>query len=87
MNKPTVYLGHHRYPASTLLKKHPVDLLAVESGYLETPQTKYSRTTWSNLVEGTPQECPPRVVSETWPASAQMWRQGPICKSHTTMWK
>jgi hypothetical protein len=41
-NKPTVYLGHHRYLA-TLLKKHPVDLLAVESGYLKTPPTKYSR--------------------------------------------
>jgi hypothetical protein len=85
-SQPAVYFGHHRYP-STLLKKHPVDLLAVESGYLKTPPTKYSRTAWSTLVEGTPQECQPRVVIETWPASAQMWRQGPICKSHTTVWK
>ena len=85
-NKPTIYLGHHRYPA-ILLKKHPVDLLAVENGYLKTPPIKYSRTAWTNLVEGTPQECRPRVVVETWPASAQMWRQGPICKAHTTVWK
>ena len=85
-NKPTVYLGHHRYPV-TLLKKHPVDLLAVENGYLKTPPIKYSQMAWTNLVQETPQECRPHIVIKTWPARAQMWRQVPLCKSHTTVWK
>jgi hypothetical protein len=40
--RPTVYLGHHRYPAA-LLQNHPIDLLAVENGYVKTPPMEYNR--------------------------------------------
>jgi hypothetical protein len=81
-----VFLGHHRYPKD-LLRKHSVDLITVEQGHLKTPPVKYRRTPWEDLVENSPKACRPRVVIETWPASAQMWRQGPVCKAHTTVWK
>lgn len=77
--------GHHRYPRD-LLRRHPVDLLTIEQGHLTTPPPKYQRTSWEDLVEFSPKECRPRVLIETWPGTAQMWRQGPVCKGHTSVW-
>jgi hypothetical protein len=53
---------------------------------LKTPLPKYKRTPWEDLIEASPEGCRPRVIVETWPGSAQMWRQGPLCKGHTTVW-
>jgi hypothetical protein len=85
-SKTVVVLGHHRSPTD-LLRKNPVDLLTVEQGHLKSPPVKYSRTAWEDLIKRSPKDCRPRAVIETWPASAQMWRQGPVCKAHTTVWK
>jgi hypothetical protein len=84
--KTEIVLGHHRYPKD-LLRKNPVDLLTVEQGHLKSPPVKYRRTPWEDLIGNSPKESRPKVVIETWSASAQMWRQGPVCKAHTTVWK
>jgi hypothetical protein len=49
---PTIFLGHHRFP-SDLLKKQPVDMLAIENGHLKIPPV----TAWKNVAEGTPVDC------------------------------
>jgi hypothetical protein len=53
---PTILRGHHGYP-DNLLKKRPVDLLAIENGHLKVPPLKYGRTAWENVVEITPVDC------------------------------
>jgi hypothetical protein len=81
-----VVYGHHRYP-TRLLKITPVDLLIIERGYLKKPTKTYQREEWEHLIEHTVPDNRPMLVLESWPASAQSWMKGPMCKSVVTRWE
>jgi hypothetical protein len=78
--------GHLRY-SPKVLEQAPVDVLVVEQGHLKHPTRKYQRENWEELVAQTPSKQRPKVVIEAWPASAQSWLKGPVCKATLTRWK
>jgi hypothetical protein len=82
---PRVIFGHHRFSAN-LLNTTPVDMLVVERGHLTQPTSSYSRESWEDLIKQTRPENRPKLVIESWPATSQSWRKGPMCKAVTTRW-
>jgi hypothetical protein len=58
----------------------------VEQGHLKKPTPTYKREPWEDLIEHTRPENRPKLVVETWPASAQLWIKGPMCKPVSFRW-
>ena len=63
-----------------------MDLLVVDQGSKFKPPTHFARTPWEELVSTTQPSRKPRLVIETWPASAQMWSKGPMSKARIATW-
>ncbi len=78
--------GPRRYPEH-LLKNHPVGLLVVERGHIQRPEAVPKAEEWEKLVEGTALEHRPKIIIESWKATALMWSQGPTSKGVITRWR
>jgi hypothetical protein len=82
--RPKVVPGTQQYQVS-LLNRPLVNMLIVERGTRHFPPTSYQHTPWEDLVSTTCLKKWPRLVLEMWPANAQMWSKGPVCKARTTV--
>jgi hypothetical protein len=83
---PRVILGAQRLPTS-LLNKHPADMLVVKRGTQQRPPITLTRSAWEVLVDHTLACNRPRVVIEMWQTSAQLWSKGPMSKARVTVWE
>uniref|UniRef100_A0A7S1VAT0 Uncharacterized protein n=1 Tax=Grammatophora oceanica TaxID=210454 RepID=A0A7S1VAT0_9STRA len=70
-DKDTSVIQGPRY-SPHLLSKHPVDLLLVE-GPLKIPTGASRSTSWLDAVANTAPRSRPRLVIESWTASATEW--------------
>lgn len=72
--------------SSKFLQKLTVDLLVVDQGAEVIPPKDYQKEDWFRLVEGTPDNRRPLVMTEVWPSNAQLWQHGPMCKTWIRRW-
>ena len=69
-----------------LLSQKPVDLVFVEMGHCS--RVDFTEPPiWVQDILRTPSTCCPRVVMESWPVSASLWKQGPTSKLACTRWQ
>ena len=76
-----------RRPPVSLLRKKPVDLLAVERGAYGRPTLGEDITLlWRELVGQCPPDRRPATVVEMWSGGASMWENGPLSKGTLKKW-
>lgn len=81
------YVERGLRPPKKLLKKHPVELLAVERGHWGRPGLGQDITReWRELILECLKERRPDTIVEMWPGSSTLWENGPLSKGSVKRW-